>query len=327
MGSGTQGPHGFNLSSKWDPETRKARRGYRINCCECTRDDFIAPNNAAGTLPPDMLVKKFQEKGWLLGPSRNRDLCPSCQEAIRKDREKREELRKALHADAEKRLAAMPKPPRKAADFETDDRRVLVLMDRANDIYVNQKRDEAAIELLIDSIANSTKLMEDIFAEIRELTGREPITIDDQRYIKVPVFTTLPPQKHVGPKIMQNKVEIAHYHPRTVITITSDICKKLGLPDVGNRIEIAPGLDEPDLMRIRASDNEDFAFKGYVDPRGHTRVHLQNRPDLFRPQIAGTTLPVTPVRFALDPEDQERSLVFIKPPFFVAEAASAGESH
>jgi hypothetical protein len=53
-------------------------RGYLITCSECGETDTVQPNGRAGTMPPQIIQQKFRQKGWNVGSTHRKDLCPEC---------------------------------------------------------------------------------------------------------------------------------------------------------------------------------------------------------------------------------------------------------
>lgn len=61
----------------WD-ESQKAHRNYQIvKCSECEAFENI-PVNSKTAMPPEVIVKKMQARGWVMSQRRRNDLCPKC---------------------------------------------------------------------------------------------------------------------------------------------------------------------------------------------------------------------------------------------------------
>ena len=58
-------------------------RAYSITCRDCGQKDTLLPNNPRGTLPPEVVTKKFALRGWDIGSTPRKDVCPECQKAQR----------------------------------------------------------------------------------------------------------------------------------------------------------------------------------------------------------------------------------------------------
>jgi transcriptional regulator with XRE-family HTH domain/uncharacterized coiled-coil protein SlyX len=54
-----------------------SRPSHRVTCSQCDKADFVACSGSA--LPTDMIVKKLKQRGWVIGKSPARDVCPECQ--------------------------------------------------------------------------------------------------------------------------------------------------------------------------------------------------------------------------------------------------------
>lgn len=67
------------MSERVIPKTSEGGRpAYRITCHECGCSDAVVAANAAASLPPEMIRKKFQQRGWIFGGSARGDTCPGC---------------------------------------------------------------------------------------------------------------------------------------------------------------------------------------------------------------------------------------------------------
>lgn len=49
--------------------------------CACGAIDHVVNNTPQKVLPPEMLVRKFEQKGWLVGATATLDRCPACRRA------------------------------------------------------------------------------------------------------------------------------------------------------------------------------------------------------------------------------------------------------
>lgn len=54
-------------------------RAYQITCSGCGDKAQLSPNNAAGVLPPQIVQRKFMQRGWEVGATPRKDVCPACQ--------------------------------------------------------------------------------------------------------------------------------------------------------------------------------------------------------------------------------------------------------
>jgi len=52
--------------------------GYKVTCCRCQSVDNIGAGSHSGNLPPEVISKKFTQRGWRLGKRLNLDVCPQC---------------------------------------------------------------------------------------------------------------------------------------------------------------------------------------------------------------------------------------------------------
>jgi hypothetical protein len=68
----------WTFENRYNRELRTSQRAYPIRCSDCGKIDTMSPNNQSGTLPPDVLIKHFQNLGWVVGKKPKNDLCPMC---------------------------------------------------------------------------------------------------------------------------------------------------------------------------------------------------------------------------------------------------------
>lgn len=59
-----------------DPDNRH-RSGIKIECADCSRVAFFAPNSG-GRFPPNAAESHFRRDGWTVGKGPRRDFCPAC---------------------------------------------------------------------------------------------------------------------------------------------------------------------------------------------------------------------------------------------------------
>jgi hypothetical protein len=52
------------------------RRAWRISCGRCLAETFVGLSN--GFLPPNVVIKKFEQQGWLVADKANGDICGTC---------------------------------------------------------------------------------------------------------------------------------------------------------------------------------------------------------------------------------------------------------
>jgi len=56
----------------------KTSSGYLIKCQKCSNSDVISNSTRSGSLPPEVIEKKFAQKGWRVGHRVRDDQCPAC---------------------------------------------------------------------------------------------------------------------------------------------------------------------------------------------------------------------------------------------------------
>ena len=61
----------------WDTQTNQHRNYQIVECSRCPANERIAISTRSA-LPPEVIVKRMQDKGWGMGHRRKNDLCPDC---------------------------------------------------------------------------------------------------------------------------------------------------------------------------------------------------------------------------------------------------------
>ena len=56
---------------------------YKITCRQCGKTDKIGSGSHSGTLPDEMISKKFRHKGWAVGNKTGDDVCEDCVKATK----------------------------------------------------------------------------------------------------------------------------------------------------------------------------------------------------------------------------------------------------
>ena len=75
---------------------------YKITCFQCGLVDKVAAASHSGSLPPEVTIKKFRQRGWAVGNRAGADLCVTC---VTRNR-------MARKATATITIAALPAPPK-----------------------------------------------------------------------------------------------------------------------------------------------------------------------------------------------------------------------
>lgn len=74
------------MSKRWDRARFKCvsqsiggsyQRAWQAICRDCSEIDTLPDASKTG-LPPEFLAKKFTSRGWIIGATATRDLCPTC---------------------------------------------------------------------------------------------------------------------------------------------------------------------------------------------------------------------------------------------------------
>lgn len=66
--------HQFERTTITD-EAGNSRPGYAIACTRCTNSDSVVASGHTGSLPQDVIAKKFRQKGWQIA---KKCVCPTC---------------------------------------------------------------------------------------------------------------------------------------------------------------------------------------------------------------------------------------------------------
>ena len=75
---------------------------YKITCFQCGTTDKVAAASHSGSLPPEVTMKKFRQRGWAVGNRAGSDLCVAC---VTRNR-------MARKAPVTIAIAALPAPPK-----------------------------------------------------------------------------------------------------------------------------------------------------------------------------------------------------------------------
>ena len=79
----------------------KKYRGWRLICSStsCGNSKIVTSHNAGGSMPPHVIIRKFEEAGWLVGRIAEDDLCPKCYREYTFDRRaQRDKIKPAVVA-------------------------------------------------------------------------------------------------------------------------------------------------------------------------------------------------------------------------------------
>jgi ClpX C4-type zinc finger len=63
-------------NSSVEGEDGQRKKTWRVRCCSCGAEEHM--RLARGFLPPDIVLKKFRQKGWMIGTKPEDDLCAQC---------------------------------------------------------------------------------------------------------------------------------------------------------------------------------------------------------------------------------------------------------
>lgn len=135
-GAETMTGHRIKIADRFDVVRTQASAGgfhhaVRLVCGGCGAVHEI-PMNTRKALPPDVIARKAQQAGWLVGKKREADRCPDCLNGGRKTVTE-------PNPPAAPAAAPMAEPPREPS--RTDKR---IIMNKLEDVYLDEKTGYAA---------------------------------------------------------------------------------------------------------------------------------------------------------------------------------------
>ena len=101
----------------------------RVTCRKCGVSSSLGLSSPGGLLPPNIITKKFEQKGWEIGANAQWDLCQSCAN--------KEKKMPVLNVVTPIKPVSTPSetPPR---EMSRDDRRVIFA--KLDEVYLDEKR-------------------------------------------------------------------------------------------------------------------------------------------------------------------------------------------
>lgn len=106
----------------------------RVHCRTCGVSTSIGVETVGGTLPPNIITKKLQQKGWEIGANDQWDFCPAHSSLAKQER-----TEPVLKVVDQPSTAATPSPSQQPPRvMDRDDRRIIFA--RLNDVYLDAKR-------------------------------------------------------------------------------------------------------------------------------------------------------------------------------------------
>lgn len=99
----------------------------RLTCRKCGVSDSIGLASVGGLMPPNIITKKMEQRGWSIGPNDQWDYCPGCSQK----QVKTMTPLKVVHQEPEK---ATDKP----REMSRDDRRLI--FSKLDEVYLDEKR-------------------------------------------------------------------------------------------------------------------------------------------------------------------------------------------
>lgn len=91
---------------------------YKISCRKCGNTDTVPIGTHSGTLPPEVISKKFIQRGWNVGHRIRDDMCPACIEGLKHKRKEQREQREDNVIMLPELPKELPSGPIKLADLK-----------------------------------------------------------------------------------------------------------------------------------------------------------------------------------------------------------------
>lgn len=166
------------MAERFTQKDMPANRVYSIRCSDCGVRGEIAPTNAAGCLPPEMVTKKFNQRGWKVGTTPRKDVCPECR---KRDSMRIAKVDKNLRAEIIDLHPKKEEPVEPKKTISREDRRIILA--KLNEVYQDEKTgyrpgwndDKVAVDLGV-----FTKWVADLRAEN---FGDLPVSAIDQGFL------------------------------------------------------------------------------------------------------------------------------------------------
>ena len=300
----------FARGTEWNREGRKFHSHYIIRCSKCRNEDQLRFNRYTHSLPPDVIAKRFAQRGWVIGSTRANDTCPACVAALVDDRHKRENIAKQGRKKAEADLAisrAKHTPDHVEVDVSGRElsRQQMVLLDR----YTDMLRDVAYVRTMAEGIVDRIAEIEARQARLMTLiTTREEVTAQDKMFIPV--------EDHKPPAAPPDTVRIAHYvaksGPLTAITISGTISKAIGV-SAKSRVRLLRGTDEDEgRLRLEVCDANDKSVGTYSVTGLHSTGATRIITSKVRPKMPGRPIKSVTAEHTID----GKALLLDLPPVF-----------
>lgn len=103
------------------------RKVARVHCRKCGVSTSMTISNGATKLPPPVIAKKIEQKGWTIGDNENWDFCPA-HNPKNKEKPALKLIREAVEQSVEP--AAVPRV------MTREDRRII--FEKLNEVYLNE---------------------------------------------------------------------------------------------------------------------------------------------------------------------------------------------
>lgn len=101
-------PHGRTFIRSATRIGNRTQSLYKISCRKCGNTDTIPIGTHSGSLPPEVISKKFMQRGWNVGHRIRDDMCPACVEGLKHKKKERNEDNVIMLPELPKELPSGP---------------------------------------------------------------------------------------------------------------------------------------------------------------------------------------------------------------------------
>ena len=145
-------------------------RGWKVICPRCKREKIVTSNKGQA-LPPEVVMKKFQQNGWQIGRNEDEDLCPECNLTAALERRAKAEAKRsethqsngADHGEVQKEPDAIARRP---LSNEPAVLIVLAMIDQMETLLLRfDELDDDSRRVLSKPLAELARFIQDILSE------------------------------------------------------------------------------------------------------------------------------------------------------------------
>lgn len=278
----------FERRSEWDPDRGQYVSRYAAECSRCGFTDAIpASARRNGALATEVILKKFQERGWATGKNRNHDVCPKCLKAEAEENQRRAAERQAAKDKAEKELAAAQ------ADHTTPDDKLFPIVSEEITVEVRaltgrlrllQREADflnAMIMALVDRHASVETNINSLVRDVEKLVGGEIEQAAPPSAMELSEESMFERIRQVRSPARADEplVQISFYskakYPQTNFHMTKPVATAMGFTkNAANRCYLSVGKKEHHGLVLieRAEADAEDSLAVTIEPSGAARV-------------------------------------------------------